>query len=292
MRRAFTWFNVCLVGIVVWLVLVVWQQHAERDAWQQKVSIAKRRASDLQIKAHAVATKPQQVDRPEATPAATTTRATSTASDAHTDAAARFMAELQQRRFRLNALNNYAAGCMALHLSPETVARVKEIILMEWKAAENARKDVRSDEEMSGAAVRFQYIRDERDAQLTALLGHDAYEQLQAYERESHFDWTIGTDMWDGGAPLSADQLHALTLATVQTKFEEGFWSTGPKPTQSPDPVTGLSVQDLALLTASSRFLSPPQQEILRQNLIDDNAYNAAMRGFAAKQRQLWEKSP
>src|SRR5471030_354626 len=134
-------------------------------------------------------------------------------------------------------------------------------------------------------------VRIARTEQLTALLGQDTYEQLEAYQRESHFDWTIGTDMWDGDAPLSPEQLHAFALATVQTRFEEGNIVAAPKPAQTPDPATGLSGQDMGLLTAGSGFLTPAQQEILRQNLIDDNRYNAAMRGFSAKQRQLWQKT-
>ena len=40
-----------------------------------------------------------------------------------------------------------------------------------------------------------------------------------------------------------------------------------------------------------TKILTSAQQEILRQNLVDENRYNAAMRAFAAKQRALLEKS-
>lgn len=127
------------------------------------------------------------------------------------------------------------------------------------------------------------------EEQLVALLGKDAAEALAASAREGYIDWEIGTDMWDGGAPLAPEQLHALALAQVRVKFEQANWIVAPNAAQTPDPQTGLSSQDTAFLATTSSFLSPAQQEVLRRHLIEDNQYNAAMRGFGEKQKQLWK---
>jgi hypothetical protein len=283
MSRTLVWLNIGLVIIVGWLAFNVWQQHAQRDAWQQKVGTSTNRVAELKAKAAEAAARARQGQHSSPKPA--TNGATSTRDE---DATARLMADLQKRKFRMNALHSYAAGFEALHLPPEIVARAKEIILERTEAVTNSIARRRSAEEAVAAMESFTNA--ER-VQLTALLGPHNYEQLQAYRRESPMDWTIGTDMWDGGAPLSPEQLHGLALAAEQTKFESPSNSITTNPNQIPDTATGLSAQDSAMLEASRQFLTRAQQEILRQNLVDENRYHAAMRAFAAKQRALLENS-
>ena len=129
----------------------------------------------------------------------------------------------------------------------------------------------------------FQSVRAASNATLVALLGRETFEELEAYKLEFHFDWTIGTDLWDGGAPLTNDELHALALAIVRIGYDDQVILTAPKPAQVPHPTTWLSQQDNALLTATDHFLSPLQQELLRKNLVEENRYNTAMRGAVAQ---------
>jgi len=290
------WFYGVFFGLVVLLAAVAvmnWRQRNERDTWQQSVASAKERLRERR-EAVSTAAAARRVEPPVTpTPATAATRAApATPRVAPNPEHARVVAAERKRAARLNALTSYAAGFQALALPVETVARAKEIILAHAEAAaESAAKAREGGRSMDAAFAAARLARREMEAQLSALLGPATYEQLAAYEREDRFDWTMGTDLWDGGVPLTAGQLHALALATVQTQFEPGNIAIAPTPTQVPDLIIGLSSQDHLLLAASARFLSAPQQSILRQHLIDDNRYHAAMRAFAARQRELWKSA-
>lgn len=194
--------------------------------------------------------------------------------------------ERNQARDRRNALNGYVAGFERLKLSPATLAAAKQIILDRVRTIEAARKNTRSTDEILAIAERAGQA--ERE-QLELLLGRDAADSLEASVRESQIDWEIGTDMWDGGAPLTPEQVQGLALAQQRAGFERVNWSATPKPAQVPDPQTGLSAQDNAFLAASASLLSPAQQDILRRSLVENNQYNTAMRTFSDRQRALWQ---
>lgn len=291
MVRLLPWLNATLLLIAIWLGIALRRQNNERTDWKQRSTDAAKMLANR--RAQTPATRADAAPRSDPENAPSLPRSTDANFPAVEDPkiaeagreVARLAAERGQRSFRLNALTSYTTGLDSLHLSSETLERVKEIILAQWQAAADARKGAHSAEEAFAASTR---AIQEKDTQLTALLGHDASEILEASTREDHLDWEIGTDMWDGGAPLAPDQLRALALAQVRTDYHQANWSLPPDAAQTPDPQSGLSNQDTALLGVSAAFFSPAQQQILRQNLIEENRYNAAMRTFSGKQRQIW----
>jgi hypothetical protein len=279
MPRATTVLNAVLLLLAAGLGIACWRQQHERDEWQQRASAA---AQHLAKRRTEVARPPAPL-QPPAAPATPDPKIAAAASEVERLGAAR-----AQRAFRLNALNYYKDGLDALRLPPATLSQAKAIILAHWQAAEDARKDARSTDEAVAAG---RHAAREGEARLLALLGRDAFELLEASSRKDHLDWEIGTDLWDGGAPLSSEQLHALAVAQVRTGYEQVPWFADPTESQAADPQTGLSRQDSALLRAVETALSPRQLELLRQNLIEDSRYNAAMRAFKAKQEELRRKA-
>lgn len=282
MSRPLRWLNAALLALALYLGFQVWRQHGERARWQHESARLRQIAASAAVTAGPPATTRAS--------APTTTPVTPASENSAVDAAARDdeqrVANRAEQMFRRNALTSYIAGFEPLQLPPDKLARAKEIILARSHAAQNARQSVRSMDELFAAAAAMDRAMDE---QMTALLGPHDNEILRAGKREDSLDWTIGTDMWDGGAPLQPGQLPALAQAYEQVKFEPPSPWASPNEAQTPDPQTGLSRQDTTLLAATARSLSPSQQEILRKSLIEENQYNAAMRAFSEKQRQLWQ---
>jgi len=292
MQRVMPWLSAAFLGIAIYLGVAVWRQYREKAHWQEEsttraLQVAALRARTLAPRA---IVRSSQTDENQATPGRDLSRASPAVVDPKAIEAAREddlqIANHEKRSFRRNALRSYISGFDALQLSPEKLAQAKEILLAASQAAANRRKIARSAEDAAAARDRGIQAMDE---QMTALLGQNDYDVLKASTREGALDWTIGTDMWDGGAPLEPDQVHAIALAQIRTKFEPAHWVIAPNEAQTPDPKTGLSNQDAALLTATAPFLSAAQQEILRRSLIEENLYNAAMRAFSEKQAQIWK---
>jgi hypothetical protein len=293
MKRTLLTLNLLLLVLIAVLILAIRRQQIVRDDLYQKITRANARALEAQA---AVAAQVGKLATTNNHDTGNTSAAPRTAvpenpnlpqiADREMDELSRLADERAKRQFRLNAFHGYAKGFTALNTPPETVKRAEEIILSAWQASSKLRKQERPIEEMRAA---YAGIHETMEAQLIRLLGRDQFEELKAYDRQDHFDWTIGTDLWDGGAPLTSDQLHALALAAVRTNYNDQLFAESPQPSQVPDSTTGLSYQDTTLLAASARFLSATQQALLRQNLIDENRYNAAMRAFYEKQKLLWK---
>lgn len=286
--RVFLGLNLALLVALVWLAFAVWQERAERDALEKKITSEQGRINELRRRAPAreKASIPtewsrsaQPVPNADKLPKAEEKKLPLRPEQSAT------IERLKQRRFRADALHSYAAGFEALKLPPEVVSRAKDIIVATATETDKLHDQKPSLQEFMAP---FEANLANEKAQLIAVMGQENFEQLEAYNAESSFDWTMGTDLWDGGAPLNSDQLHQLSLATVRVGYQSKLYSIlEPTPEAQPDANTHLSRQDNALLAACSRFLTVNQQEILRQSLIDENRYNDAMRAFAEKQRRL-----
>lgn len=283
MRRLLLPLNLLLAGALVWLGWAVWRQRVERDVWLERRETAARRAVEAKA-------RQQGHVQPRGAPVASP-KSLSTGAPTEKPPRVRSPAEIEAGRLgkarvawqeRMNALHGYHTGFTALHLPPETIERAKDILLQNWAANAAAPAKALSVEQRLAVV---EQNRREQDAAMIALLGEGPYKELQAYQNEGRFDWTIGTDMWDAGTPLSPEQLHALCLTIGETKYDDRQTLLGEKPDTAPDPATGLSLQDQALLTSTARFLSTEQQQVLRKTLIDENRYTAAWRGFVDKQR-------
>lgn len=283
MFRPLRWLNAALLALAIYLGIQVWLMLHARAHWREE-AVARQQAAAASRMAASGSPSTGTVTPPTPPPATPVPEDPASAAAARDEA--KRIANRAEQMFRRNALNSYIPGFDALQLPPDKLARAKEIILARWHAAQNARQGTRSMEEIFAAAAEMDRAMGE---QLTALLGQHDYEVLKAGTHEDSLDWTIGTDMWDGGAPLQPGQLQALAQAHEQVKFESSNQWMAPNEAQTPDSQTGLSRQDIALLAAVARSLSPAQQEILRKSLIEENQYNAAMRAFSEKQRQLWQ---
>ena len=289
-HRIAPWLSLCLALLAVLLGWELWRQSGEHSHAASEASNQDRRLAALrrqytlnQAKPSSPAPAPTEARTkvPEAAPAAKDPKVLEAAKEVAQLAALR-----EKQLFRRNALNHYREGLDALQLPPQTLEQAKAIIVASWEARAAAASKVKSSEELMALGSRHEQ---EEAQQLTALLGAPAYEQLKASTHVSSLDWTIGTDMWDGGAPLDKDQLQALALAQLRTGAQRTHWVVAPTPSQIPDPQTQLSPQDTALLAATTSSLSPTQQEILRRSLIEENQYNAAMRSARAQQEKLWQ---
>ncbi len=273
--------------LAVWLGSELWRAELEHAASQADVSAQKRELATLHTRLESTMTAPTA--KPESEPArgAAEAKATMAGSAASIPVDPR-IARRKQQMFRRGAFELYTTGLDRLQLPPDTLALAKEIILDHGQAVRNLPKQGLTFAQRVEDADR---LNNAMDDQLTELLGPEAVVEIESAGREESIDWTIGTDMWDGGAPLDSDQLRALARAEVQTGYRSLAWALPESTDLAPDPQTGLSQKDSALLAATSGFLSQAQQAILQRSLIEDHQYNAAMRAFLEKQRKL-QKPP
>ena len=288
MKRLMETLSVVMLLTALVLGLLVWRECGEQG----------RKRTELAAQTNAIAELRRELTASKLTASKTVAKPAEV--DPQLAEVTRLLADLskkkQQARFRQNALNGYIAGFDRLNLSPEILAETKRVILESWQAGE----DLRNKSEVSARAnggtppspqelqTAFERLRQSEDEKLTALLGKDAAETLQSSTREGTINWEIGTDMWDAGAPIFPEQVRALALAQERIKYEPTFWSLDPKPSQIPDPKTGLSSQDAAFVTATAPALTTTQQQILVQSLIENNQYNASMHTFGERQKALW----
>jgi hypothetical protein len=208
-----------LLFLALWLGFEVQRAARERTTHHADVSARK----------HELATLRTQLDAAKAERAAAATLESEAAKASAAAKAAgpvpaeprpldRRIANHDQEYSRRNALHRYIAGFERLHLPPDLLAQAKAIILARTQAPAAVEKPIRSIAEVLEEYNRLNQVMED---QLTALLGAEATLELRSAAREGSIDWTIGTDLWDAGTPLTPVQLQALARADVQVRPRE-----------------------------------------------------------------------
>lgn len=272
-----------LVGAVV-LGFGVWRAVKVRTHWAQTAEVRQRTLA----KAASMRTggaRPDFASRPPASAAYVPTPEERIAAQELKAVAA----EISRRRDRRNTLHSYLLGFERLQLAPDKLAQAKALILAEAEAAQKVLQQPRAGDEILAVVDSAEQALDRK---LAEFLGTEAARALEASQRESSLNWTLGTAMWDGGAPLSAEQLRAIAVAEKTVGYKEPRMFLRGALLPAVDPQTGLSAQDTAFLDAAGRFLTTDQQRIMRDHLADENTYESGNRAFAERQRRLMETKP
>ncbi|MEO7701815.1 MAG: hypothetical protein ABIZ04_21525 [Opitutus sp.] len=280
-----------LVFLAVWLGFELWGATRERTTKRAEISARHGEVVTLrtQLDAAKARSDAANAERAAAAKLASDAAKASAASQAAAAVPAaprpvdRRIAARDEELSRRNVLHRYVVGFDRLQLPPALLAQAKAIILAREQASRAIDNRIRTTAEVLAVVNRLNQV---MEGQLTALLGAEATLQLKSAMRERSIDWTIGSDLWDAGVPLTPVQLQALARVDVQVRPVETHWAWDTTD-DAPDLRTGLSRQNADYLAATSRVLSPEQQAALQRSLIEENRYNAAMQAFAQKQKQL-----
>lgn len=280
-----------LLFLALWLGFGLWRATRERTTNHADISARQREVATLRTQLDAAKAQRDKANAERAAAAKLESDAAkaSAAAEALVSVSAaprpvdRRIATRDAELFRRNALHPYVEGFERLQLPPALLAQAKAIIMARAQAARAVDKRIRPIAEM---LAEYNRLNQTMEDQLTALIGADATLELKSASRESSLDWTIGTDLWDAGTPLTPAQLEALARVDVQARPVATHWAWETTD-GDPDPRTGLSRQNADYLAATSRILSPEQQAVLQRSLIEENRYSAAMRAFGEKQKKL-----
>jgi hypothetical protein len=280
-----------LLFLALWLGFGLWRTTRERTATRMDISARQREVAALRTQLDAAKAQRDKANAERAAAAKLESEPakTSAAAEVSTSVSAlprrvdRRIAARDAELFRRNALHPYVEGFERLQLPPALLTQAKAIIVARAQAARAVDQRIRPIPEMLAEYNRLNQV---MENQLAALIGADATRELKSASRESAVDWTIGTDLWDAGTPLTPAQLRALARIDVQVRPVATHWAWETTDGE-PDPRTGLSPQNADYLAATSRILSPEQQAVLQRSLIEENRYTAAMRAFGEKQKKL-----
>ncbi len=188
------------------------------------------------------------------------------------------------RRQRRYAMANYRPVVDALHLRRADEDRLKQLLAKKWTAREDASDII---QRMGSASAELRdkaYEEAEAGAvrEMKTLLGDDGYAQMEANldaSSQIKMNWIVAADFWDAGLPLTADQ--QVAFARTEQQVDREFGRQGSR--AAPDPATGLTESDLALLRAASSFLSPEQAAYLRETRIAAARYEQAVRAMSQR---------
>src|ERR1035438_5880934 len=114
----------------------------------------------------------------------------------------------------------------------------------------------------------------EVDSDIKALVGADVFGQIQSEPIISGFKRTVqqqaGADLAAAGVPLSDDQLFALANIYFDVEVPGKDHSFNTLPVKAlPDPTTGLTPKNEAILSQATRYLTAAQIPVLRQSLAE-----------------------
>jgi hypothetical protein len=181
-----------------------------------------------------------------------------------------FMALWRKGQLR-SIQQRYGDAFAALKLSPEKIAKFKELTLEQSEAATDARDAARSaglTAQETGTAVQAA-VKEVTD-EINGLLGEDGFRRLQGQmevnDVKSMIRNTLAIDLSGAGVGLSSDQLSALATIFVPRTRSVNPPAQG---WQIPDPQTGLAPSDQAMIEQAAQTLSPAQMPILKAYVLE-----------------------
>jgi RNA polymerase sigma factor (sigma-70 family) len=169
-------------------------------------------------------------------------------------------------------LKQYGDALAALNLPPEKLAKLKELMVLETEIDEDAKDAARAaglTGESSQKAVR--QARNGVHEEIKALLGDQATTQLArealAGPHKPRIEDTFAIDLKASGMPLSPEQVTSLALG-----FRDVIRTFEPKDrlADPPDPRTGLTPLQQALLDRYAQHLTPAQLQVTRTFFIEE----------------------
>jgi hypothetical protein len=183
------------------------------------------------------------------------------------------------------AMERYATILASLHLPPERLRRLRDLIVEREESAGDAEalaKDYWLDP--ADAATARAKAEADFDRAITDVAGlsggQEILEMLSLTPQLADITGTVDHELAAMGSPLTADQLLALARA-YKNAFAPSA-RTGQSPfdrTEGFDPQTGLAGADREILARASGRLTPEQLEVLRNDLAKTStAYAAAVR--------------
>jgi hypothetical protein len=181
-----------------------------------------------------------------------------------------YAAAWRQQQLR-TILKQYGDDLPALNLSPEKLARLKELMVLEREIEEDA-KDAGHTAGLTGENLKtaVRQARSVVHAEIKALLGDTATEQLareaMAKPYKPRIEDTFAIDLKAAGMPLSREQVTSLALG-----FRDVIQAFEPKERlkDPPDPRTGLTPVQQALLDRYTQHLTPAQALTTRNYFIE-----------------------
>ncbi|HTB79581.1 MAG TPA: hypothetical protein VK717_01710 [Opitutaceae bacterium] len=180
-------------------------------------------------------------------------------------------------RQELRDLNRvYGEELAKLNLSPDKLAKVKDLLIARSDAIKDARETAQ-DSGLDRASMKSVITKatNDVDDEIKNLVGPDTFAQVQATQKTSETKMIIqsevGVDMTSAGTPLSSDQVSALAkiLIASQNVANDPLHRTMAVDQGSIDSQTGLTPQYQVMLNQATNVLSPAQIPILQQYFSD-----------------------
>jgi hypothetical protein len=182
---------------------------------------------------------------------------------------------IRQREARRNMIRQYGAVLASLNLPPETLARLKDLLVHQMMASDDAGAAAMAQGLERGTPawrVALQQATADLQDQITATLQTATtlnWAQLQARVAfNNQVQYTYAPEMSLSGAPLTAAQSQGLLQAIADANYAGKDLSTRPANYNERDPATGLTPHDVQIQNNAAASLTPEQIQILETQQI------------------------
>jgi RNA polymerase sigma factor (sigma-70 family) len=196
-------------------------------------------------------------------------------------------AALMRKDIRRNVVRQYLSAIGALNLSPDEAGKLKELLVERDLAsfdAHEAEAEAGVADDSAGARKADSEATKESNLAITALIGSDANEKLEALKGTMNGSQNdvddMALDLADAGHPISADQSQALAQWLHDLGNASKNPDAGTPGYRDIDPDTWQSPFDRQFFTNAATILSPEQLQILETTQSEKNHDHAIMKQY------------
>ena len=190
-------------------------------------------------------------------------------------------AAIMAREQRRDIMRQYGAGFDSLHLRPDQLARLKDLLVERNLTSTDAQQGAKAaglEQNTPAYWAAIKQATDTVDQELTSVLGTNCTSALQKLQMTANAQRQIqyyASDFEQAGAPLTPEQSSALAQAFMGARngpAKVGFYEA--------DPATGLSPSDNRMMETAAPALSPAQLQVMKTDLMHANQQSAILNPY------------
>jgi RNA polymerase sigma factor (sigma-70 family) len=202
---------------------------------------------------------------------------------------------LQKKEFRRSVVREYSRAIASLNLPTDKAAQLKELLIERELTSFDAENAATQAGFAQGSKEEGKAVSDatkDSNQAITALIGSDASEKLEALKGTEFFGSQTGVDdfavdMADAGVSMSTDQTQALAQSLHVLSNPAKNPNAASPDYAKVDPSTWQSPLDLQLFANAEAFLTPAQLQVLKTSRAENNEREAILKQYTGNEAAM-----